>query len=86
MLDLDRFKEVNDTLGHHAGDDLLVQFAHRMSALLGPDDVLARLAGDEFAILCRRADHDAGDRVRRARALGSAANRSRSTGSRSSSP
>ena len=54
MLDLDRFKEVNDTLGHHAGDDLLVQFSRRMSKLLGPDDHLARLAGDEFAILCHR--------------------------------
>ena len=58
MLDLDRFKEVNDTLGHHAGDDLLVQFSRRMSALLRPGDQLARLAGDEFAILCRR-DNDA---------------------------
>ena len=59
MLDLDRFKEVNDTLGHHAGDDLLVQFASRMSALLAQDDVLARLAGDEFAILCHRPDQEA---------------------------
>jgi diguanylate cyclase (GGDEF)-like protein len=59
MLDLDRFKEVNDTLGHHAGDDLLVQFANRISALLQGDDVLARLAGDEFAIHCRRDDHAA---------------------------
>jgi diguanylate cyclase (GGDEF)-like protein len=59
MLDLDRFKEVNDTLGHHAGDDLLVQFSQRMSKLLEPDDVLARLAGDEFAILCHRASHEA---------------------------
>jgi diguanylate cyclase (GGDEF)-like protein len=59
MLDLDRFKEVNDTLGHHAGDDLLVQFSSRMSALLEHGDVLARLAGDEFAILCHRRDHDA---------------------------
>ena len=54
MLDLDRFKEVNDTLGHHAGDTLLIEFSHRMTALLGPNDVLARLAGDEFAILCHR--------------------------------
>ncbi len=54
MFDLDRFKEVNDTLGHHAGDDLLIQFAARMKALLGPGDVLARLAGDEFAMLCHR--------------------------------
>jgi diguanylate cyclase (GGDEF)-like protein len=54
MLDLDRFKEVNDTLGHHAGDDLLIEFADRMTSLLQGDDVLARLAGDEFAILCCR--------------------------------
>ena len=58
MLDLDRFKEVNDTLGHHAGDALLIEFSRRMTALLGPDDVLARLAGDEFAILCHRPTHD----------------------------
>ena len=54
MLDLDRFKEVNDTLGHHAGDALLVEFSRRMTSVLGPRDVLARLAGDEFAVLCRR--------------------------------
>jgi len=58
MLDLDRFKEVNDTLGHHAGDELLVEFSRRMSAILGPYDSLARLAGDEFAILCCRRSHD----------------------------
>jgi diguanylate cyclase (GGDEF)-like protein len=57
MLDLDRFKEVNDTLGHHAGDDLLIQFSQRMSSLLTSGDVLARLAGDEFAILCSRDSH-----------------------------
>ena len=58
MLDLDRFKEVNDTLGHHAGDELLVEFSRRMSSLLERDDRLARLAGDEFALLCRRDSHD----------------------------
>lgn len=58
MLDLDRFKEVNDTLGHHAGDALLIEFSRRMLRLLGPDDVLARLAGDEFAILCHRSTYD----------------------------
>ncbi|NQY58335.1 MAG: EAL domain-containing protein [Ilumatobacteraceae bacterium] len=58
MLDLDRFKEVNDTLGHHAGDELLVEFARRMTARLGPNDKMARLAGDEFAIIARRDNYE----------------------------
>ncbi|MEM9515974.1 MAG: EAL domain-containing protein [Actinomycetota bacterium] len=58
MLDLDRFKEVNDTLGHHAGDELLVEFARRMTARLEPADKMARLAGDEFAIIARRNNHE----------------------------
>jgi diguanylate cyclase (GGDEF)-like protein len=61
MFDLDRFKEVNDTLGHHAGDQVLVQFAWRIGLLLAPDDLLARFAGDEFALFGRRADADAID-------------------------
>ena len=59
MLDLDRFKEVNDTLGHHAGDDLLVEFSRRVSAELCDGDVFARLAGDEFAISLPHSDDDA---------------------------
>jgi diguanylate cyclase (GGDEF)-like protein len=58
MLDLDRFKEVNDTLGHQAGDDLLIRVAERLGTVVGPDDVLARLAGDEFAIVGHRADRE----------------------------
>lgn len=51
MMDLDRFKEVNDTLGHHAGDELLIEFTRRITNQLGPTDFLARLAGDEFAVV-----------------------------------
>lgn len=58
-LDLDGFKGVNDELGHEAGDQLLVEFSRRVSALMRRSDTFARIGGDEFAVLLKEIQNEA---------------------------
>ena len=60
MIDLDRFKAVNDSLGHQVGDSLLMQVSKRLKSLMSENELCGRLGGDEFAIVIR----DASDRAR----------------------
>ncbi|MBF5080782.1 bifunctional diguanylate cyclase/phosphodiesterase [Quadrisphaera sp. INWT6] len=60
LIDLDGFKDINDSLGHGAGDDLLVAFAQRVEHLTGPGELFARLGGDEFAVLLPRTSESEG--------------------------
>lgn len=67
FLDLDRFKVINDSLGHSVGDKLLIAISGRLKATLRPGDVVARLGGDEFTILLNRtgSEHDVAQVVER---------------------
>jgi diguanylate cyclase (GGDEF)-like protein len=58
LLDLNGFKEINDTLGHHDGDQVLVEFARRLRGVLGSEGHVARLGGDEFALLLLDVDDE----------------------------
>ncbi len=69
FLDLDRFKLINDSIGHAAGDEMLVEIGRRIAVALGEDGVVARFGGDEFAILAERVDDAAASMALASRVL-----------------
>jgi diguanylate cyclase (GGDEF)-like protein len=66
VVDLDRFKQLNDSLGHHAGDLFLAEIGERLRCDAGPNELVARLGGDEFALITDAVDPSTGDTSRRA--------------------
>jgi hemerythrin len=60
MIDADHFKEVNDTYGHDAGDSVLIKLAKTLQHSLRNDDIVCRLGGDEFFVICPNTDREGG--------------------------
>ena len=63
LIDLDRFKEVNDTLGHHVGDKVLKHITPHLASAVRKNDIIARLGGDEFAVVLPDIDHQTAERI-----------------------
>ena len=63
LFDVDDFKQINDTLGHSAGDAVIVRLGETLRSQVRTGDVVARLGGDEFAILLRRVDIAGAERI-----------------------